>query len=128
MTREEIENGNKVIAEFMGGKLSKPRSFINSPYWKLPNHYTHLGNPDKVYDLYYNRFWDWLMPVVEKIKTDESVRVLLPMGGIKDSVMPFIEAIRPVNDALLKVDITKLFKAVVKFIEWYNLNKQSNGN
>ena len=73
MTKEEVNKRNEAIAIFMGGKLSKPKNPINSPYWKIPRHNTYLGNPNKVYILYYDRFWDWIMPVIEEIEKPGSI-------------------------------------------------------
>jgi hypothetical protein len=77
MTQEEINKRNEAIALFMGGKLSKPRNAMNAPYWKFASKATWSGNPEKIYTLYYNKLWDWLMPVVEKIESDKGKATLL---------------------------------------------------
>lgn len=61
----KIEEGNKLIAEFMGCKISKDRATCRGVKYTFPynknesKHLTHLA---------YNSSWDWLMPVVEKIE------------------------------------------------------------
>jgi hypothetical protein len=67
MTKEEILKRNEAIAVFMGGKLSKPRNAMNAPDWKFASKTTWAGNPEKIYTLYYDKLWDWLMPVVQKM-------------------------------------------------------------
>lgn len=57
MTEQEIIEGNKLIAEFMGDYRAK---------YKVSNDYT-LANA-MLKTLKYHSSWDWLMPVVEKIK------------------------------------------------------------
>jgi len=95
--------GNKLIAEFMGGKWNKTSgwefSMFNSPL-------SHCGNK-----LRFDSSWDWLMRVVEKIyglniyyeyvyKTSGQFG-----GGIE-----------------LSTNINSVWEAVVDFIEWYNKN------
>jgi len=68
MTHEEIVEGNKLIAKYMGAEI-KDETFC-----------FHLGNPafkiqieqmtfEPVYKLHYHDSWDWLMPVIETITT-----------------------------------------------------------
>jgi hypothetical protein len=65
MTQKEIEAGNKLIAEFMGGKFYEDTPTILETHIVSP-----AGNAIKCIDkLRYHFSFDWLMPVVEK--TDE---------------------------------------------------------
>jgi hypothetical protein len=68
MEQTEILEGNKLIAEFMGGKYM--------PYTEgMFGHFEHFMFPDlqydenfiKINDLEYYSSWNWLMPVIEKI-------------------------------------------------------------
>lgn len=59
--------------------------------------------------LKYHTSYDWLMPVVEKISKVHGISGLY-------------NAYSKVTDALLMLDIEILFKAVTKFITWYNSN------
>lgn len=59
MTPTEIEEGNRLIAEFMG---FPPRQSTIGEIWPEPkNSFFVHDNPQ------YHSSWDWLMPVVEKI-------------------------------------------------------------
>ena len=51
---------NKLIAEFMGYKTYKMNGYLNVEYADN-NHRT-------IQDTHYHSSWDWLMPVVEKIR------------------------------------------------------------
>lgn len=57
MTTKEINEGNKLIAEFMGGKLI-------DIYYDIPNLPLAVYNKDC---LSYYSSWDWLMPVCIKL-------------------------------------------------------------
>jgi len=98
---------NELIAEFMGGKYDKDTSFPIHPddIW-LPFH----GIVRKEY-LNYNKSWDWLMPVVEKIVPP----VGWPIDGIKYQTN--------VMNQLQYAKIEATYKAVVEFIKWYNQQK-----
>ena len=52
-----IEEGNKLIAEFVGAKLTKGNFYLLDG--EILAHEA---------DLKYHTSWDWLMPVVEKIR------------------------------------------------------------
>jgi hypothetical protein len=61
-------------------------------------------------ELQYNISWDWLMPVVEKCyqcdyEEGSDLHMLL-------------------NDAIMTINISEVYKAVVEFIKWYNQNKE----
>ena len=101
------EQGNKLIAEFMGGTLDSP----GSPYY----YFLEKGKYET--ELKYHSSWDWLMPVVEKIETlnnsctlviieDERCHIDTQNGFELDSV------------GCTKIEAT--YNAVVRFIEWYN--------
>jgi hypothetical protein len=103
MSNEEILEGNKLIAEFMGFEFTK-----HGNVW-IPNLYpkeVHRPNSGEttfgIENLLFNSSWDWLMPVVEKIGSLET-----NMCGIVLSM--FYEG-----------DIYEVWLHVVSFIEWYN--------
>ena len=73
MTTEEVLSGNRLICDFMG---VKPKSYIPEVfYWQdAPFFYVSEHGMEKVMDaivgyVKYHKSWDWLMPVVEKIKS-----------------------------------------------------------
>jgi len=79
---------NKLIAEFIGGEHRLAQV-------------THEAHHN------YDTSWDWLMPVVQKIKDT-------PTYGSTDGI-----------DFVLNCDLTKknLYKSVVEFIKYHNEEK-----
>ena len=94
----DIEN-NKIIAEFMGAKLTKNLKIMYPVY---------EGDSSYVKNLKYHSDWNWLMPVVEKIE------------GIGKTELKFSVHFENVK---LSSDIQVVYNACVEFIKWYNENK-----
>ena len=133
-----ITKNNKMIAEFMGGKLSAhSQNLINMPQTigeaKIHCVKGSEGLPNGTYslcylhELKYHSSWDWLMPVVEKINntTDEFGNEMnFQIGN------GFVWVDQPIGDRIYfsgnEIDhkkepmIDKVYKAVVEFIQWYN--------
>lgn len=112
MNNKEILEGNKLIAEFMGGKYDKDTTFpIHSddiwlPIYGIVNYKTI--NNGKIIE--YHQSWDWLMPVVEKCLIGEAE------NGYDYTKL---------YDALCHINFSEIYAQVVEFINWYNLqNKQ----
>lgn len=115
------EDNNKMIAEFMGMKYSDKRSF-NDGEW------THsIKSLSR-----FHTSWDWLMPVVEKIRNVTSYdrdrfstevviygnKTTIKSGGYgekKHSKFFFNKTIRGANNTT-----EATYYAVVEFIKWYN--------
>jgi hypothetical protein len=88
---------NKLIAEFMGAKL-----FVNDGaiiLYKLNSKTYHIGSMN--YDTDYN----WLMPVVHKIKQ---------LGESENVYSVEFEKLK------LTDPIERIYKVVIEFIQWYN--------
>ena len=110
------ELNNKLIAEFMGGIPSSVPNLINLPQTVGESSLFCVkgseGLPSGTYkverlnELKYNTSWDWLMPVVSKILTNENYIDITQRENIMDSLPYGIE------------DDT--YAAVVEFIKWYN--------
>ncbi len=99
MTQEEVNKWNKMIAEFME--------------WK----HLHYKINEK-YKLYYHSSWDWLMPVVEKIR-GLGFRVNITMSTIDNSV--WITKGEERLNIVYYSDLKEcLYVAVIKFLQWYN--------
>ena len=69
MTNEEIIEGNKLIAEFMGGKIEIHKSLEEEIVllgfeWYFTNIHDWSSR-----NLQYHSSWDWLILVVEKIES-----------------------------------------------------------
>ena len=92
---------NKLIAEFDGWKLSSDGITYMNPQDKDDCWITE--------EMKYHTSWDWLMPVVERIKDIEYTR-----RGYDDEMDKI--------DNVLTCDlrIENLYKAVVEFIKEYN--------
>ena len=69
---------NKLIAEFMGWDVKNPTT--------IPTN-LHLSNLEldngEIIELKYDTSWDWLMPVVEKIESDERYDVDIMQYGTR---------------------------------------------
>jgi hypothetical protein len=94
MSKEEILEGNKLIAEFM-----------DKPEW---------GNEFNVSHVKYHFSWDWLMPVYIKIAKEEKL-----WGDYEESIIIFNIMYDRLGDA---EGIDKVYESVVEFIKWYNQN------
>ena len=68
MTQEEINKGNKIIAEFMGILESSGTTLSESGIIVSAKGYDYRGEFLLLDELRYDTSWDWLMPVVEKIE------------------------------------------------------------
>lgn len=143
---KEIIEGNKLIAEFMGGKIMP---YGNSkPYPKgLPNWALNEYDFDilKVGGFDYHSSWDWLMPVVEKIEKifqwepDKGKYISVDYFSINYSrrypdytTITCISICTKLNGAMSEFHdvktaslskIESVWLAVVEFIKWYNQNK-----
>lgn len=122
----EILEGNKLIAEFMGaenetgyfqastiGKTKVPtgRMWMKE---RFPNN-MHLCKED---DLRYHSSWDWIMPVVEKIRN-----IVDKKEYDKEGLLFYKEALSryvPIRNELVKINLSNVHYCVVEFILWYN--------
>jgi hypothetical protein len=121
---------NEIIAEFMGLKREDHSQLYNNP-----TGLTYDRCPSAMYD----KSWDWLMPVVEKIATyvyesyessngykniTEHDRAYTRTFGMIDNEGKWMVRINRMvleqEDTLIKAT----YQAVVDFIKWYNSHKQ----
>lgn len=141
MTKKEIIEGNKLIAEFMTPlpKIGKEYGFKC-----IPNQQDELC---KTFDndlwwisenkLFYHSLWGWLMPVVDKIEHLYEDETSLPIFDINSHYSKFaiknpqhkfkewivgayLESPEKIN-ANSKIEAA--WMVCVNFIKWYNLNK-----
>ena len=96
MNKEEIIEGNKLIAEFMGTKVKPDGYFIK--------------------DYLYHSSWDWLMPVLRKIKDYLNNMERPSKNHCCKGDMIEID----IQCRLWEVDIEKTHHHVVEFLQWYN--------
>ena len=101
----EKNEGNKLIAEFMGIKKDRLGDFYHVPFKRSFQSFL----PAK---MKYNSSWDWLMPVVDKIENDFNGFVLIHNSKC---------VINPGN--LVNIGDSKInavWKAVTEFINLQN--------
>ena len=98
------DDNNKLIAEFMGGKL-----VVNEPPILL---YQFYEDTYSIGELNYHSSWDWLHPVISKI-----YKIELP--PVSDKWINF----KVLIESMLTGDIKKAYSIVVEFLRWYELNK-----
>ena len=113
--------GNVLIAKYLGSK------FINDAPEVYPNGYYYqpedldddcpTGEPN---DWLFDKSWDWIMPVVEKINKRDWVTIYNDECKIHALVSGEFETIDIINEE--QPLIKSVFEAVVKYAEWYLLN------
>ena len=121
---------NKLIAEFMGFEIN---SGFNYKLVKVKNFLAvgEDGRYSKEEDLKFNSSWDWLMPVVEKIKNisinNKFYSFFISIASTGSVIIAKTKLGHPnsnYNNCECEYDlITNTYKAVVEFIKWYNKQK-----
>jgi hypothetical protein len=112
-----IKTNNKLIAEFMGWKTHPKygKNYLqnNDKNRILPPYYTNINNNGSLSDFIYNISWDWLIPVIDKIKSKDcyveylnNTSNMISDGGIY------------INTKFIK----NTYNDVIDFIKWYNKN------
>lgn len=131
MEQKEIETGNKLIAEFMQFDVEGNIHWIvdeDKPISRTTGRTREIEVEGTVQDLQYHTSWDWLMPVVEKITTIEDGKFNVDISTVgmwtcyikRDDVFE-----KEISDfGGFTPVILNVWKAVVKFIKWYNSNSQ----
>ncbi len=129
-TKEEYIEGNKLIAEFMGGDLinDAPEDYPNGYYiWKgdFETDYSQLE------DFEFHENWNWLMEVVEKIESlTQYVKIVQNVCIIGSSDIRATASKPTVSIASdYQGDNTKIsntFKAVTQWIKYYNGTLRDN--
>ena len=131
---DNITENNKLIAEFMGyvkNCTDKDFTFYTHPDGKgiiIQSHYdcdrfiSHKLMEARGF--IFNRSWDWLMPVVEKIESlGYSLEIKLTWCRIKQIENGSVIILR------WEEDITKIeavYNVCVEFIKWYNEQNKNN--
>jgi hypothetical protein len=113
------EENNQLIAEFM--EMQKTDIGWYDAEELMDLWYTMDNTFD---ELLFNKSWDWLMPVVEKIESDERFDVnVLQYGTIISSNTKergHIEIVNNVANISFDSKIDHTYQAVVEFIKQYN--------
>ena len=104
------QENNKLIAEFMGITPNEAGVYHVSK---------HKGYD--VENLNYQKSWDWLMPVVEKIEEDDEVDVNILLNGTRIfRWRTDTDIVNNVADISFDKKIEHVYDAVVEFIKQYN--------
>lgn len=121
MSEQEILDSNRLIADFMQIDYSGKEQFMWRPGAYIP--FTEKC-------LRYHSSWSWIMPVIEKIEKEFTVKII----RYADELSNVCEIETTEDDPLQityccgydydgKTKIQVVFDAVVEFIKWYNQNK-----
>ena len=106
MTLQEIIKGNKLIAIFNGAKENDYTVTLQKDTFPDRAAYHYLD------ELLYHASWDWLMPVVNKIRSLYNVDVDVPF-----------DTVDVIAEGCIEANIIQVYTGVVEFIKWYNQNK-----
>lgn len=121
MTQEEVNEGNRLIAEFMDYKVFEK---------KYPRNHGIGGGiiegPREVllHNIKYNTSYDGLMPVVEKIEAIDGVNVRIT----RSTAIYFTEhfgvgegaGAKKIAESIDGTKIENIYSAIIQFITWHN--------
>lgn len=111
MTKEEIADGNMLIAEFM--EIPKCDRCTGCGNFKFgPGVY--LGP----FEMKYHESWDWIVPVCQKFFS------LKDNLYYKENVVKNIRLSLNIRSEIAMLDIDVVYKELVDGIKWYNTVKK----
>lgn len=118
MVKKETAEGNKLIAQFMGAVWEFQEEIYKSYAWhfekgKTPTKHSSLWWGTE--QLQYHDNWEWLMPVLEKIKELDYPYLI---SNNTCSIYKVWQHTLASHDHS-KTTIEATWKAVVKFIKWH---------
>lgn len=124
----KTEEGNKLIAIFMGGRYVYKENVGTQVYNKQDRHRIYglkqINTYHMVRNLEYHSSWDWLMPVVEEIESlGWTVVIEKGLCHIFSDKTPYIDdefANKSNGNITPKIELA--YKTAVEFITWYNKN------
>ena len=120
-----MEENNKIIAEFMGFTFEKNIGYYDNEML-LEQIVYEQQNGNCFDELLFNKDWNWLMAVVEKI---ESLGGAVCIGNGNCVMIIFYltdvmgESYSKTRELIGETKIESVYNACVEFIEWYNENK-----
>jgi len=123
MSKEEIIEGNILIAEFMGFERneepsSDSRAFARLKHWYIEP-FGYFDDPDLMYDT----SWDWIMPAVGMVINSTA----LPYT-FGEPLAQFEQHKKNILYGLVDIKITPVYTAMIDFIKWHNENQVTNSN
>lgn len=98
MSEQEILEGNKLIAEFMGYKIPNQTHKLNWIVYK-----------DVFQPMLFNTSWDWLMPAIKEC-----------LNKSEENLADWEYYYEQIDDSFFQIEIHQTWSAVVEFIKWYN--------
>lgn len=116
MNIDEILQGNKLIAKFMGEINAISDLYYLPNFGKYVNQYGIIDYVDtfRASELKYHSSWDWLMPVMRKIINGIGVRTVDECSDEE-----WFQSTR-IAQMYIGIDIAIAHHYVVEFITWYN--------
>ena len=115
MAHEEIKEGNALIIEFMGGTHRVSERY--GDVFRIPDKAGEYG--EKAQPIHYHTSWDWLMPVVEKIRKHGCD---FTIAGRYSSVQK--GGMYPIIIMDKQDSLQNTYKAVIEFIKWYHSQRR----
>ena len=118
-SKEDIVEGNKLIAEFM-----ELKGFEDSRYgWMWLNPVSDGVHDKETFSLKYNTSWDWLMQVVDKIESLAYMHCVEKLNEIQHR--SFFNESKMVNEVVNGARSEKKLEAVwlsvIDFIKWHKM-------
>ena len=128
MEKSEIIEGNKLIAEFKGYFTESDDPECDSSTYFCDDKPVNISDNEdcetaaddwarwlRLDEMRFHTSWDWLMPVVGKIKNVDAKFRCKHIGAFVSWEHRFKES--------LYIGIDNTYRDVVEFIKWYNENK-----
>lgn len=115
-----MKTDNGIIAEFMGMTYHHNDNSVMIQMTSQGNEIVPIGS------MGYHTSWDWLMPVVEKIESDERYDVDILQYGtriVERTKTDSIDIVNNIADISFDSKIDHTYDAVVKFINHINKEK-----
>ena len=121
-----MEENNKIIAEFMGFTFEKNLGYYDNEML-LEQIVYEQQNGNCFNELLFDKSWDWLMSVIEKIRNNHFVtNVNYNTGG--DFIIEGLTSTEVLNIIInredFKSDLEMCYFGVVEFINFYNKQKE----
>lgn len=128
MEQQEIIEGNKLIAEFMGAEVLSPKTKFTyydfGDNWSETNSYVFQ---QKIHDnmLKYHSSWDWLIPIIDKIELIEDSKYVVQIAADRCTIFEWNDSENIVKFNVMHTGekITATYKCIIEFIKWYNNGK-----
>lgn len=114
MSKEEILENNKLIAEFMGFDFFKSIRYTTKTFDSTLKYLQYFK---------FHQSWDWLIPVVSKI---DNIYKDLYKDAYANKIPVSYEIETSFADVICRnitTELNHLYERVIEFIKWYNQNK-----